>query len=318
MNLIENETLAHSNAVPLVRQFERGRDSGIVSKAGYTILEVMIFLAVSGFMFILAAVFINGRQDNVAFRQGMLAAGSTISSTIDDVANGRYPAIPDGEVCDAGTSGSPVIKPMPGPGVEQGSNLGCVFLGKALQFDQSLSGASDATKYITYNVIGRQFAPTAGSCSVSTSMQSAQSFCEAAPQMAFMARAGGSSADLRQEGTLEHGLEFAPTATYRCDFNVNCVSVYAVGFFGSFGSYGAGDAATQLSGAQTVAVATLVSAGTVPNVTNLDNTSVLSHGDFVVLCFSQGNKTGSVVIGGKNGQQTSVSVNFVKGDGLPC
>ncbi|MGH7238724.1 MAG: type II secretion system protein, partial [Candidatus Saccharimonadales bacterium] len=85
---------------------------------GFTIIEVMIFLAVSGFMFVIAAVFINGKQDNVAFRQGMEAVASTVTNTIDTVANGEYPSLGN-FTCNAGVGGQPTFT---GGSTGQGSN----------------------------------------------------------------------------------------------------------------------------------------------------------------------------------------------------
>jgi len=58
---------------------------------GYTIVEVLIFLAISSLMFLLAAGFISGKQSAVEFKQGMNDINTQIGSVVNDVANGQYP-----------------------------------------------------------------------------------------------------------------------------------------------------------------------------------------------------------------------------------
>ena len=47
-----------------------GRNRHSKQPFGYTIVEVMIVLAVSSAMFLIAANFINGKQERTAFSQG--------------------------------------------------------------------------------------------------------------------------------------------------------------------------------------------------------------------------------------------------------
>lgn len=264
------------------------------AKDGFTIIEVMIFLAVSGFMFVLAAVFINGKQANVAFRQGIEAAASTVTNTIDTVANGEYPSLGNFS-CNASGGGVSITTGNAG----QGSNGGCIFLGKVLQFGTNAA----ETEYKTYTVAGRQY--EAGS----TDFQPVQSFADADPTAVT---SPPWPVDLTQAGTLENGLTFSKI--YRCSSDCaggNADQISSVGFFGSFGSYTGGSPNSESSGAQSVTVAALPVGNTVPS-----DRDVLSNGQYVVLCFNYGNQVGSVTIGGQNGQQTSVSTDFNKD--TPC
>lgn len=63
--------------------------NGGYQSRGYTIVEVLIFMAVSGLMFVMAVVFVSGKQANAEFRQGLYVVNSDIRSVINDVANGR-------------------------------------------------------------------------------------------------------------------------------------------------------------------------------------------------------------------------------------
>ena len=111
---------------------------------GYTIVEVMIVLAVSGMMFVIAANFINGKQQRTSFFQGSNDMGNIIQKVIDDVTNGHYSDVslsctsPGGMVNVTGTSGD-----------TQGTNPNCVFLGKLVHFYRT----SPTTPIQNYEII---------------------------------------------------------------------------------------------------------------------------------------------------------------------
>ncbi|HSW85615.1 MAG TPA: prepilin-type N-terminal cleavage/methylation domain-containing protein [Candidatus Saccharimonadales bacterium] len=104
--------------------------------AGYTIIEVMIVLAISGVMFLIASTFINGKQEKASFAQGVNEMASTIQNVLEQVTDGQYSDIPVN--CDyyapgIGTdtvhqSGASIAHP------NQGMNTNCVFLGKMFDF----------------------------------------------------------------------------------------------------------------------------------------------------------------------------------------
>lgn len=90
---------------------------------GYTIVEVMIVLAISMAMLALAAGFINGRQGKASFNQGANDFASRIQSVANQVADGQFSDI--GLDCTT----SPISYSA---GHEQGFNDQCVFLGKMI------------------------------------------------------------------------------------------------------------------------------------------------------------------------------------------
>jgi prepilin-type N-terminal cleavage/methylation domain-containing protein len=96
---------------------------------GYTIIEVMIVLAVSGGMFLIAANFINGKQAKTAFTQGTNETASQIQNVIEQVSNGKYSDIPLNCTFD-GTTTTVISGTLP----SQGTNPTCTFLGKLLRF----------------------------------------------------------------------------------------------------------------------------------------------------------------------------------------
>ena len=62
---------------------------------GYTIVEVLIFLAVSALIFASAAIAIGGQQQNVQYSQAVREFEIQVKDAINDVANGFYPAYTD-------------------------------------------------------------------------------------------------------------------------------------------------------------------------------------------------------------------------------
>lgn len=112
---------------------------------GYTIVEVMIVLAVSGFMFIIAANFINGKQEKAAFTQGSNDMGSKLQKIVEDVTDGHYSDVP----LTCGQSGSSLSASASGS-APQGETANCVFLGKILRFDNA--GGSQKDHYQVFSV----------------------------------------------------------------------------------------------------------------------------------------------------------------------
>jgi type II secretory pathway pseudopilin PulG len=161
-------------------------------KQGYTIVEVMIFLAISSLMFIMAAGFISGRQARSEFRQGMNDINSQVQQTINDVSNGFYPSNGD-FACSADNSGS--TPTFPNGANVTGTNKGCTFIGKVMQFGV---GSPDSTTYNVYSIVGRQFQTDNKSLTPPTK------FSQVKP--VAMTGAGGSK-DLTQSMSLKWGLQ---------------------------------------------------------------------------------------------------------------
>jgi len=97
---------------------------------GYTILEVMIVLAISAVMFLIAATFISGKQERTSFSSGINTMATSIQDVIEQVTDGQYSDEPiqctfNGIKVDPQVSGSQ----------PQGTNTDCVFLGKIMYYD---------------------------------------------------------------------------------------------------------------------------------------------------------------------------------------
>jgi prepilin-type N-terminal cleavage/methylation domain-containing protein len=96
--------------------------------SGFTIIEVMIVMAVTGLLLTSAIVLVSGRQNQTEFQQAINQVTQQIQQVIDDVANGYYPNSQNFNC----TPNPPTI--VPGT-TKQGANTGCIFLGKALKFN---------------------------------------------------------------------------------------------------------------------------------------------------------------------------------------
>lgn len=116
---------------------------------GFTIIEVLIVLAVSGAMLTSALALINGRQNVAAFNQAIRNVQSELQKTVNDVSTGSY--VSDNNIKCQDTGASLKLTTVGAP--EQGANTGCVFLGDVLQF---AVGTADPQPYNVYSVAGLQ------------------------------------------------------------------------------------------------------------------------------------------------------------------
>jgi hypothetical protein len=119
---------------------------------GYTIVEVIIFLAISSALFIISSLFLSQSEGHNRFSQSMRDTQSKISDILNDIPTGFA----------NGTSGTTGISCMqvsghpkfnPGGG---GTSADCIFLGKVIQFTDSNNpptAGQESTIYI-YSVFG--------------------------------------------------------------------------------------------------------------------------------------------------------------------
>ncbi len=155
---------------------------------GYTILEVMIVLAISGVMFLIAATFINGKQQRAAFTQGVNELASRFQGVIEEVTDGQYSDIPFSCSYVSGTT----LTISGGAGVTQGSNQACVFLGKFLHFGVG----GDLNAYEVFSLAGARVDPNTGTPVVSLAN-------------AKLTPISGGGVDLTRNETIPQGLQFA-------------------------------------------------------------------------------------------------------------
>jgi len=265
--------------------------------SGYTIIEVMIFLAISGFMFVTAAIFINGKQANAEFRQGVTDANTQIRTVINDVINGFYPSN-NNVSCSVAGATAPLV--FSNSAANQGGNIGCTFMGKVIQFDAAnSSGAHDGSRYNVYSVAGRQYA-------LNSISEPPQSFTDAAVRAIDDSSKGVNVTDFK---TLQWGTTV--TAMYSVDSSSNYTPIGAIGFFNSFGNFST--TGTLQSGSQSPVVALIP--GSQLGQKESDMVSEISTINAplldpnIVICLLGGNgKKASITIGGSNGASLTTNV----------
>lgn len=127
----------------------RGGKSG---SQGFTILEVIIALAIAvGFLAIAIYTF-SGKQNQATFDQSVREAQSVIQKDISNVINGSESSQSNFTCSDSGTNTPPNI--VSGSG-SIGSNSGCVFLGTAINF-QDPTASPTPSNFTKYSIVGRQ------------------------------------------------------------------------------------------------------------------------------------------------------------------
>jgi prepilin-type N-terminal cleavage/methylation domain-containing protein len=116
---------------------------------GYTIIEVMIVLAVSGVMFVIAASFISGKEASSAFTEGSNEFSSQLQQIVSQVADGQYTDV--NLNCTVAIPGN-TLTFTDGDSDQslQGTNAACDFLGKFVHFQES----SDKTSYEVFSLAG--------------------------------------------------------------------------------------------------------------------------------------------------------------------
>jgi type II secretory pathway pseudopilin PulG len=118
---------------------------------GFTIVETLIVLAITGFFFVAVAALLSGKQKATEFSQGLRNLQTQLQQEIDDVSSGFYPN--NGNIkCTAGPNG-PVLRSA---ATAQGTNDECIFLGKVIQFavNDPSGNPTDPEEYNIYTLTG--------------------------------------------------------------------------------------------------------------------------------------------------------------------
>ena len=104
------------------------------NRAGFTIVETLIVLAVTSVMFMSAAVFISGRRASTEFQVGIRDLRSKMQTVINQASAGNYTAGMNFD-CTNNVS-NPVLRiNTPGSGSkDMGTTKECVFIGNSIMF----------------------------------------------------------------------------------------------------------------------------------------------------------------------------------------
>lgn len=269
---------------------------------GFTITEVMIVLAVTGALFVSAAATISGRQAETQFQQALQNVKSQIQQTISEVSTNFYPNLNNFKCI---SSGNGTIAISSASGVGQGTNSGCIFLGKVMQFAAAKpsGGATDPQTFITYTIAGAQQYNGQETTNLG---QSDPTVIAPAPTL--------SVPDDSLTFTLSNGLTVG-RMTYSLD-GVTFLPIGAVAFVTSQASY---NGSTIQSGSQQVSVVPIQTsvlnatpstmAGAIDNNIISSATSATNPAGGVQVCFVSGaTKEYGVVTIGSNGRSLSVDL----------
>lgn len=248
----------------------RGLDS-----RGFTIVETMIFLAVSAAILVSSLRLLSGAQNSTLFTQGMNDINEQITAVVNNVANGYYPRA---ENMGCSVNGTGDALDFTGTQT-RGTADSCVFIGRVMQF----STTSDTAK--VYSIAGRRL--TAGNTEVSDMQDSL-----------------ATALSTVDEFKLKNNIKVEQITT---DGN----PTMAIGFFTSFGQP-ATDNQLQSGGLSTDFIG--LNTDDVPNLvvgssfrTGYTSSTNKNPSDGIQLCFKSGttNQFGVITLGGKNKTATS-------------
>lgn len=99
------------------------------TSGGFTIVEVMIVLAISAMMLVSASTIFNGRRENTDFNQSLYDLRSQIQSIANGVSSQNVPGLQQYTCAPASVNG--VMRPVLTPGNATGQN--CIYIGRVIQ-----------------------------------------------------------------------------------------------------------------------------------------------------------------------------------------
>lgn len=114
---------------------------------GFTIVELLIFIAVSTALFVSAMMLVGGRQHKTEFQTGVNEFVQQMQSIANDVSSGNYER-PLDVSCSVDALGNVLL----GVGGNPGTSSDCIFIGRAVQFAPS----GNADEYNTFSLVGRR------------------------------------------------------------------------------------------------------------------------------------------------------------------
>ncbi|MCA9328506.1 hypothetical protein KC959_01945 [Candidatus Saccharibacteria bacterium] len=246
---------------------------------GYTILEVLIFIAVSALIFVFAMIAISGRQEQVQFTQGVREFEAKVQDILNDITTGYYAANPTIR-CEI-VAGNASLDFSLTNNEDLGTNNNCIYIGKVIQV---LPDGADADKRMfIYNLVGKRYADTENSLIADT-------ITEVSPKLVSSSAPG--SNDSSEEYFTRYGLKITklielPTASPAPEF----------GAFSIISNFAGGGSGVTTSQSQSVRVGTIkgTSVGDTESelktvVDQFNNTSSVNTGFFnegsdgVVIC----------------------------------
>jgi len=261
-------------------------------RPGFTIIEVMIFLAVSGVMFLVAASFITDKEAQAEFTQGINAANAEVVTVINNVSNGNYP-FPStvGLDCVADGSSGVTISVTSSPS----TSPNCSFIGEVLQPETN----RNPDIYTIYTVAGCLFYSSTIQGCIAAPGDVPMSLGQEKPQVVSA---------MTKTDNWGGGIQITKM------IEVQGSSTNPIGAIGLFSSFPVNNSGVLSSGSQPVSIVVFPSALTDSNnqieagINSLGasgSTGGVLNSGYVVMCFegvgNQKNSVGSLSIGSPNG-----------------
>ena len=120
---------------------------------GFTIVETLIVLAVTGLIFLSAVTLISGKEAKTEFTQSLQSIVTQLQQTISEVQTGFYSN--SGDFSCTAAAGGPLTFTSGGSVTAEGANKGCVFIGKAVYFPLVTNTALAQPVYV-HTIVGLQ------------------------------------------------------------------------------------------------------------------------------------------------------------------
>jgi hypothetical protein len=264
-------------------------------------IETLIVLAVTGILFVSAALMINGRQSRTDFQVGVRNLQQRLQQIINQTASGHYPNNGNFSCAVAG----PPLQISAGS-TSQGQNQACIFAGTTVVFGGSGSYGS-ADTYGVYPLAGRR---AIGSEDVKTPQE--------ARLTAVASSTANPSAPVVEKVVLPNGLTYVKAR--RADPGAWTTNPFATAFLSSFGNFQGASGNT--GGSQQLNLSTYSNWSSIETDANNINEEakrgsvqypIASSG--VEYCFNSGGTDQSVIINISAG--LSVTTSIKTGVGCP-
>jgi len=262
----------------------------------FTLVEVMIVLAVTGGLFISIAVTLSGRQASAEFVHASQSLQSEVEQVINQASAGNYP-IKSFFTCSVAGSGLAFASAATD---NQGTNSDCVLLGRVLQFQ--VSTTNSAEQYQAFTVAG---------CRVACAGSGSSVFAAYAPTVVGLI---GSYDSYSVAGSLKYGMQ---TVWVRS----GATPIGAVAFMMEPGTLSLASTNGFVSGAQTIDIVPLLGTGlnqtldvAAGNINAALQSATLATGGTVQACFrSTGSNESALMNIVTNGGQLAVSMTIIAG-----
>lgn len=270
---------------------------------GYTIVETMIFLAVTGGLFVAAMLMISGQQAKTEFSQAVRDVQTQIQDVANDVSTGFYSN--PGNIQCSSVGGFPDISAS---GTDtQGTNQDCVFIGRFLQFAPIIPPPTDPEQVFTYSVIGLR---------KNSSGNEVTTYAETKPTaIAPSTSHPGFPSDAIQKSKLEAGLKAFSVRYVQAGIPYD---VAGFGFMSTLAKYTAGSLDSGSQSVNVIAVGTPAGPGSpaqdpvafAENIDNLGGGAVTNPDGGIIVCFNSGasNQHANITIGVNGNVTTRVDI----------